>query len=857
MPQGTYAYYLDLLIEYVITWSPAFLAYLLLRTSAVRSALYFMMKKSKNSLIEPTEFEPGSANQVNIDSELLDSSFNIKPTEKTQYQRWKNALQGGQSSWWSFVRAIALFSLVTALLLYFSKNSIAEASGSMYQQIAKEFLPIILYVCVFIAVIINAARFYLLGYLPYLGGIISCMALFGLALLIAPVYEISWLLSAIPGGLLLAYYIRSNWQRLSNERTDGNHRLLILRVFDADKNTAFTFGELSHFWRFIGSTITVVDPSYLRFRYSLAYPRNKLRIMRVLLSLAFLLSVISIILGALQLLSPSENWILGMPHKARVDLLGMLAWLLVIPLALLPIFFTIKRRFISSEDELKKRLDKINADEVSKDGVYQDISLYCHSNAWKPAINSLVGEASAILMDLRGLTPDRAGSLYELDLVTNRVSLDRIVFLVNDEIEQQQLKALLCERLATVSNDSPNRMVETTNLLIYRPGRYDKGDNKRILSLLTNATARPGPGHIEIEKVTFSSWQRFKLLLAKPAQIWKVFSEQVDMTVSRPPIAYLIIPVLLTFVISLFAYRISPVLEYFDNSSGPVVPKLVSPKSSTTLAKTNVKASPLVKEVAPHTSRSEPPENSIEVLENYAFADWRGLSVRLDIRSEWADQIMEAGMVAIHRAEDEQQMLKILEVESASPFGPNLLNKMEPVSRGQTYSGSVDGKTEISPTNPHGMTRIWLRFEKPKSINQIKVITGDILVRIPQAGSSTRIELPAKTSLRGQPFTFPGLESLGEFKYNMNTQWNTLSLEYYKKLPKGTQIFSTGPNGVRMASTSGGSYSTGSGANKVVRYSKAFNLVSKTYVGFEIIQTDKLKEFRIPFHARNITVEKR
>ena len=53
-----------------------------------------------------------------------------------------------------------------------------------------------------------------------------------------------------------------------------NKRLLMLRVFGMDKSAFLTFGYMLDYWRRIGSSFTVVDPSYFRYEHRALSGRN-------------------------------------------------------------------------------------------------------------------------------------------------------------------------------------------------------------------------------------------------------------------------------------------------------------------------------------------------------------------------------------------------------------------------------------------------------------------------------------------------------------------------------------------------------------------------------------------------------
>ncbi|MFA3791759.1 hypothetical protein AB6T38_11625 [Aliiglaciecola sp. SL4] len=830
------------MLDYAIVWLPAFLAYLLLRTAAVRAVLYFMMQKAKSELSQPCEFTRGNAHRTSLNSRVYNSRFSISPTDTLQYDRWQKALKSGSSSWWRFVKAWALFTVILSFLIFYGVKHPPDLAR---YPILAGMLPFVFGFLLLIVIVLNGAKRYLLGYVPFVSSFLWLLMISLCALLVAPVYELNWFVCALPGVLSLLYYFTAYRRQRFKNCEDENNRLLILRVFDSDKNTAFTFGDISHFWRFIGSTITVVDPSYLRFRYSLSYPRSKLRFMRIVFVVSGLLTLISLAIGGISLLNGQVTGLGGISHQVRIELLGMFAWLILIPLALLPLIFILKRRFIASQDDLNTNLTMINNEAVSIDGVYQDISLYCHSNAWKPAISSLLDISTVILMDLRGLTPDRAGSLYELDLIIHSVALHNVVFLINDEAEQHQLTDLIRERVALASANSPNRDVSEINLNIYQPSRYEIRDTERLLAMLASATAKPGPGHFSYIIDTLSVWQRFKIIMAKPMQMWRVISEYIDMIISRPPLAYAVIPAIFLIVISLFSVRIMAVLNSLPTQTNHLT------QNQTDLEPL---PQPIINKPISSPVDFERPTESVEVLDHYAFTNWKGLSVRLDINTPYADSAMEMGLVKVFESIADNQAINISEINTGL-FSPNLLTAIIPVKRGSITNVSSDGTTTSTKTHPKGQIRIWLKFEDSKSVNIVNNIDGELLLKLPNPAQVVQIEL--KNIQVSQSFTIKGFESLGLCTYKYYPDAKSLLVSFENPLPQNSKIFFLDSDGTRISATSSSSVSMGSGANKKRSFNKTFSVGSVKNISLEIIQLANMLEVRVPFYANNIPVERR
>jgi len=93
---------------------------------------------------------------------------------------------------------------------------------------------------------------------------------------------------------------------------------------------------------------------------------------------------------------------------------------------------------------------------------------------WRSAVTRLMGEASLVVMDLRGFGAHRRGCVYELETLRDK-PLDRLVFLFDRTTDNAALKTLLIDHWQKLDIKSPNRTLLEPRL--------------RLLS--TRASARP------------------------------------------------------------------------------------------------------------------------------------------------------------------------------------------------------------------------------------------------------------------------------------------------------------------------------------------------------------------------------
>ena len=90
----------------------------------------------------------------------------------------------------------------------------------------------------------------------------------------------------------------------------------------------------------------------------------------------------------------------------------------------------LSRRFITGPQALRDRLAALDL-RPDADGRFRVNEFRCHEDTWRPTLHALAGIADVVLIDLRGLAPDRAGVAYEINQLTALGLLDRVVALVD------------------------------------------------------------------------------------------------------------------------------------------------------------------------------------------------------------------------------------------------------------------------------------------------------------------------------------------------------------------------------------------------------------------------------------------
>ena len=91
--------------------------------------------------------------------------------------------------------------------------------------------------------------------------------------------------------------------------------------------------------------------------------------------------------------------------------------------------------FVESEAQLDKRLAQLDV-RPDPDGRYRVTEFWCRDNSWQATVTALMSRCDVVVVDVRGLTPDRKGVQFELAQLAVRVSADQIVLVVDNQTDR-------------------------------------------------------------------------------------------------------------------------------------------------------------------------------------------------------------------------------------------------------------------------------------------------------------------------------------------------------------------------------------------------------------------------------------
>jgi hypothetical protein len=88
------------------------------------------------------------------------------------------------------------------------------------------------------------------------------------------------------------------------------------------------------------------------------------------------------------------------------------------------------RRFIDGPETLDLRLSETDL-EPDPDGRFRVSDYFCYDDTWLTVLSRLADESDAVLMDLRGFTPQNRGVTHEINVLVDDVQLGQVVFVTD------------------------------------------------------------------------------------------------------------------------------------------------------------------------------------------------------------------------------------------------------------------------------------------------------------------------------------------------------------------------------------------------------------------------------------------
>jgi len=254
-------------------------------------------------------------------------------------------------------------------------------------------------------------------------------------------------------GLLIAFalHIYLQFRLFKWVKSLNNYKLLILRVFNLESSTKFTFTGIWKYWKYIGSYLTVVDSSLLNLQ--------KRKIWTNLIPILILVMLFETLLS---LLLKTIGIELGVKNSSISYLLITIGLVIYFIYS----YKQLNQSFIGNQNDLDRYILQIKKRPVNILATFRGHPVRCFDNTWSYVVSEFVQIADVILMDLRGYSESNKGCQKEVNHLLNLVPISKVTFLVG-EGDLSKVKNLIDESCQNMSVTSPNYYNEVIQINLY------------------------------------------------------------------------------------------------------------------------------------------------------------------------------------------------------------------------------------------------------------------------------------------------------------------------------------------------------------------------------------------------------
>jgi hypothetical protein len=237
----------------------------------------------------------------------------------------------------------------------------------------------------------------------------------------------AWVLSGLLAFVVYKLVAWSGFSLLDHEASPAGRipKLLLLRVFSLGKRSERLFEALAKHWRHVGSTQLIAGPDLATTTVE--------------------------------------------PHEFLDFLSGKLA-----------------RRFIDKPQTLDLRLSEMDL-EPDQDGRFRVNDFFCHDDTWRMVLSRLADESDAVLMDLRGFSPQNSGVIFEINELISEVPLERVVFVIDETTDEEFLLQTAQQAWERMKSTSPNLSSTSGQLRLFRMTGSHGPELRRLLRALCDA----------------------------------------------------------------------------------------------------------------------------------------------------------------------------------------------------------------------------------------------------------------------------------------------------------------------------------------------------------------------------------
>ena len=126
-------------------------------------------------------------------------------------------------------------------------------------------------------------------------------------------------------------------------------------------------------------------------------------------------------------------------------------------------------------------------------GRYKVNSALCGDHVWQLALHRLLRETDVVVMSLMGFSPSNQGCRYELGLLVDRISMQRVLFLIDSTTDLDFLIDTLRQNWEMMATDSPNHRGPTCPIRIFRITMRTEVPVLEGMDSMTAASMQPMP----------------------------------------------------------------------------------------------------------------------------------------------------------------------------------------------------------------------------------------------------------------------------------------------------------------------------------------------------------------------------
>ncbi|HYP45711.1 MAG TPA: hypothetical protein VEQ66_11020 [Propionibacteriaceae bacterium] len=156
-------------------------------------------------------------------------------------------------------------------------------------------------------------------------------------------------------------------------------------------------------------------------------------------------------------------------------------------------------RFVTDQASLRSRLQELDL-LPDRDGRYRVNELLCHDDTWRPAVEALVPDVDAVLLDLRGFTGLNTGVVHELERLVALAPLERVVALVDPSTDRAALQWAMDRAAALAPESAPLRNGgEVVLRTVFLPPGTRVGLSRLLAAVSRAATLPTGTGRPAVQ----------------------------------------------------------------------------------------------------------------------------------------------------------------------------------------------------------------------------------------------------------------------------------------------------------------------------------------------------------------------